>query len=414
MPNIPGSEHLAVIKVVGVGGGGTNAVNRMVEAGVRGVEFMSDADKTIHIGEELTRGLGAGANPQVGCQAAEESRAEIREALAEADMVFVTAGEGGGTGTGAAPIVAEIAREEIGALTVGVVTKPFSFEGRLRRNQADQGIDLLSQKVDTLIVIPNDRLLEIVDKKTSMIDAFRICDDTLRQGIQGVTDLITIPGLINLDFADIRTVMKDAGTAMMGIGISTGENRALDAAQQATSSSLLESSIAGASRVLFSIAGGPDLTLTEVSEAARTVEACADENANIIYGQIIDEELKDAVRITVIATGFKVGAAQSSMDFAPRKDGPRAHEPLHGRGLHPRLPEARPLGERPTFESHGTSQADIAGPPVSGPVLFNRRVPVCGHRRAPGLLSPSGRGERASLRRSQSGRSRGRRLDGRG
>ncbi len=321
MANISGGDHLAVIKVVGVGGGGTNAVNRMVEAGVKGVEFiavntdrqallMSDADKTIHIGEELTRGLGAGANPQVGCQAAEESRAEIREALAEADMVFVTAGEGGGTGTGAAPIVAEIAREEIGALTVGVVTKPFSFEGRLRRNQADQGIDLLSQKVDTLIVIPNDRLLEIVDKKTSMIDAFRICDDTLRQGIQGVTDLITIPGLINLDFADIRTVMKDAGTAMMGIGVATGENRALDAAQQATSSSLLESSIAG----------GPDLTLTEVSEAARTVEACADDNANIIYGQIIDEELRDAVRITVIATGFKVGAAQASMDFAPRKD----------------------------------------------------------------------------------------------
>ena len=235
MPIKIGSEHLAVIKVVGVGGGGTNAVNRMVEAGVRGVEFiavntdrqallMSDADKTIHIGEELTRGLGAGANPEVGCQAAEESRAEIRE-----DMVFVTAGEGGGTGTGAAPIIAEIAREEIGALTVGIVTKPFSFEGRTRRNQADQGIDLLSQKVDTLIVIPNDRLLEIVDKKTSMLDAFRIADDTLRQGIQGVTDLITIPGLINLDFADIRTVMKDAGTAMMGIGLASGENRALDA-----------------------------------------------------------------------------------------------------------------------------------------------------------------------------------------
>ena len=283
MPNKIGSEHLAVIKVVGVGGGGTNAVNRMVEAGVRGVEFiavntdrqallMSDADKTIHIGEELTRGLGAGANPEVGCQAAEESRAEIREALAEADMVFVTAGEGGGTGTGAAPIIAEIAREEIGALTVGIVTKPFSFEGRTRRNQADQGIDLLSQKVDTLIVIPNDRLLEIVDKKTSMLDAFRIADDTLRQGIQGVTDLITIPGLINLDFADIRTVMKDAGTAMMGIGLASGENRALDAAQQATNSNLLEASIAGASRVLFSIAGGPDLTLTEVDAAARTVE----------------------------------------------------------------------------------------------------------------------------------------------
>ena len=280
--NMTGSEHLAVIKVVGVGGGGTNAVNRMVEAGVQGVEFiaintdnqalvMSNADRTIHIGDELTRGLGAGANPEIGCQAAEESRAEIREALGDADMVFVTAGEGGGTGTGAAPIIAEIAREEIGALTVGIVTKPFSFEG---------------------------------------------ADDTLRQGIQGVTDLITIPGLINLDFADIRTVMKDAGTAMMGIGIASGENRALEAAQQATNSSLLEASIAGATRVLFSIAGGPDLTLAEVDEAARTVEACADENANIIYGQIIDERMEDNVRITVIATGFKSQASQSSMDFS--------------------------------------------------------------------------------------------------
>ena len=328
MPNYAG-DSLAVIKVVGVGGGGTNAVNRMVEAGVRGVEFiavntdrqallMSDADITIHIGEELTRGLGAGANPEVGAQAAEESRAQLREALAEADMVFVTAGEGGGTGTGAAPIVAEIARDEIGALTVGIVTKPFTFEGRLRRNQAEQGIELLSQMVDTLIIIPNDRLLEIVDKKTSMVDAFRIADDTLRQGIQGVTDLITIPGLINLDFADIRTVMKDAGTAMMGIGLSSGENRALDAAQQATNSSLLEASIQGASRVLFSIAGGPDLTLTEVSDAARTIEMCADENANIIYGQIIDPEMKDAVRITVIATGFTNAPAQSAMDFSAR------------------------------------------------------------------------------------------------
>lgn len=321
-------SDLAVIKVVGVGGGGTNAVNRMVEAGVRGVEFIavntdrqalntSDADKTIHIGEDLTRGLGAGANPEVGAQAAEESRDEIREALAEADMVFVTAGEGGGTGTGAAPVVAEIAREEIGALTVGVVTKPFSYEGRTRRNQAEEGIELLSQKVDTLIVIPNDRLLEVVDKKTSLVDAFRIADDTLRQGIQGVTDLITIPGLINLDFADIRTVMKDAGTAMMGIGIAQGENRALDAAQQATNSALLETSIAGASRVLFSIAGGPDLTLTEVDAAARTVEACADESANIIYGQIIDESMGDSVRITVIATGFKgENDSQSSLDFS--------------------------------------------------------------------------------------------------
>ena len=328
MPNNIAPDHLAVIKVVGVGGGDTNAVNRMVEAGIKGVEFisvntdrqallMSDADVTIHIGEELTRGLGAGANPEVGCQAAEESRAQIREALAGADMVFVTAGEGGGTGTGGAPVVAEIAREEIGALTVGIVTKPFSFEGRLRRNQAEQGIDLLSQKVDTLIVIPNDRLLEIVEKKTSMLDAFRIADDTLRQGIQGVTDLITIPGLINLDFADIRTVMKDAGSAMMGIGIASGENRAIDAAQQATNSRLLESSIAGATRVLFSIAGGPDLTLAEIAEAANVVEACADDNANIIYGQIIDEAAGDTVRITVIATGFKMNQnRQSGMDFS--------------------------------------------------------------------------------------------------
>ena len=325
MAKTVGSEHLAVIKVVGVGGGGTNAVNRMVEAGLKGVEFiavntdkqallMSQADKTIHIGEELTRGLGAGANPEIGCQAAEESRSEIREALAEADMVFVTAGEGGGTGTGAAPVVAEIAREEIGALTVGIVTKPFGFEGRVRRNQAEQGCDLLSQKVDTLIVIPNDRLLEVIDKKTSALDAFRIADDTLRQGIQGVTDLITIPGLINLDFADIRTVMKDAGTAMMGIGFGTGENRALDAATQAINSNLLEASIQGASRVLFSIAGGSDLTLSEVDAAARTVEACADENANIIYGQIIDDTLGDQIRITVIATGF-ARQSQAAMDF---------------------------------------------------------------------------------------------------
>ncbi len=325
MAKTVGSEHLAVIKVVGVGGGGTNAVNRMVEAGLKGVEFiavntdkqallMSQADKTIHIGEELTRGLGAGANPEIGCQAAEESRSEIREALAEADMVFVTAGEGGGTGTGAAPVVAEIAREEIGALTVGIVTKPFGFEGRVRRNQAEQGCDLLSQKVDTLIVIPNDRLLEVIDKKTSALDAFRIADDTLRQGIQGVTDLITIPGLINLDFADIRTVMKDAGTAMMGIGFGTGENRALDAATQAINSNLLEASLQGASRVLFSIAGGSDLTLAEVDAAARAMEAVVEEDANIIYGQIIDDTLGDQIRITVIATGF-ARQSQAAMDF---------------------------------------------------------------------------------------------------
>lgn len=319
-------NRAANIKVVGVGGGGTNAINRMVEAGIKGVEFiavntdnqalmMSNADKTVHIGEEITRGLGAGANPEIGCQAAEESRDALREVLAEADMVFVTCGEGGGTGTGAAPIVAEIARDEIGALTVGVVTKPFSFEGRLRRNQAEQGVELLGSRVDTMIVIPNDRLLEIVDKKTSMLDAFRLADDTLRQGIQGVTDLITIPGLINLDFADIRTVMKDAGTAMMGIGFGQGESRALDAAQEATNSNLLETSIDGATRVLFSIAGGMDLTLSEVADAARTIESCADENANIIYGQIVDESLGDKVRVTVIATGFKNSPRQTKADF---------------------------------------------------------------------------------------------------
>ena len=325
MSNSMGSEHLAVIKVVGVGGGGTNAVNRMVDAGIKGVEFiavntdkqallLSNADKTIHIGEELTRGLGAGANPEIGCQAAEESRAEIADALAAADMVFVTAGEGGGTGTGAAPVVAEIAREQIGALTVGVVTKPFSFEGRLRRNQAEQGCDLLAQKVDTLIVIPNDRLLEVVDKKTSMLDAFRLADDTLRQGIQGVTDLITIPGLINLDFADIRTVMKDAGTAMMGIGFGSGENRAVEAATEAINSNHRAASNAGASRVLFSIAGGPDLTLAEVDAAARAMESVVDEDANIIYGQIVDESLGDQIRITIIATGF-ARTNQSAIDF---------------------------------------------------------------------------------------------------
>jgi cell division protein FtsZ len=359
MPNNMSPEHLAVIKVVGVGGGGTNAVNRMVEAGIKGVEFIaintdrqalliSDADKTIHIGEELTRGLGAGANPEVGAQAAEESRAVIREALAEADMVFVTAGEGGGTGTGAAPIVAEIAREEIGSLTVGIVTKPFSFEGRLRRNQAEQGIDLLSQKIDTLIVIPNDRLLEIVEKKTSLLDAFRIADDTLRQGIQGVTDLITIPGLINLDFADIRAVMKDAGTALMGIGNASGENRALEAAQQATNSKLLESSIAGASRVLFSIAGGADLTLTEVDEAARTVEACADDNANIIYGQIIDESMGDEVRITVIATGFKGTQNQSVLDFS--------HKDLFASTESVQTPISSQSQSKPTYSSTPTQR----------------------------------------------------------
>ena len=326
MPEYTGSDHLAVIKVVGVGGGGTHAVNRMVEAGVKGVEFiaintdrqallMSDADRTVHIGEELTRGLGAGANPEIGAQAAEESRADIRDALAGADMVFVTAGEGGGTGTGAAPVVAEIAMEEIGALTVGVVTKPFGFEGRKRMNQAEEGVALLAQKVDTLIVVPNDRLLQVIEKRTSMLDAFRIADDILRQGTQGITDLITIPGLINLDFADVRAIMKDAGSAMMGIGIASGENRAADAAKEAISSKLLESSIVGADRILYSITGGSDMSLQEIDEASQIINSAADEDANIIFGTVIDESMGDQIRVTVIATGFDGTEQQASMDF---------------------------------------------------------------------------------------------------
>jgi len=319
MPGVTGTDHLAVIKVVGVGGGGTNAVNRMVEAGIKGVEFiaintdrqallMSDADQTVHIGDSLTRGLGAGANPEIGCQAAEESRSEIRDALAGADMIFITAGEGGGTGTGAAPIVAEISHEEIGALTVGVVTKPFTFEGRKRMQQAEEGIALLSENVDTLIVIPNDRLLDVVEKRTSMLDAFKIADDILRQGTQGITDLITIPGLINLDFADVR--------AMMGIGVSSGETRALEAAQQAISSKLLDSSINGATRILVSITGGSDLTLSEVTEAMDAVTECAAEDANIIIGAVIDDSMGDQVRITVIATGFSSQDSQPTLgDF---------------------------------------------------------------------------------------------------
>jgi cell division protein FtsZ len=307
-------NYLAVIKVVGVGGGGTNAVNRMVDAGLTGCEFiavntdaqalmMSEADMKLHIGSSGTRGLGAGADPAVGLAAAQESRDELKEALKGADMVFVTAGEGGGTGTGAAPIVAELAHE-IGALTVGVVTKPFVFEGRRRAQQAELGIDTLRDKVDTLIVIENDRLLQVVEKKTSVVDAFRMADDILRQGVQGITDLITVPGLVNLDFADVRTIMRDAGSALMGIGIASGENRAAEAARAAVSSPLLETSIEGATGILLNITGGPDIGLFEVNEAAEVVTSAADQNANVIFGAVIDDAAGDAVRVTVIATGF--------------------------------------------------------------------------------------------------------------
>lgn len=307
-------DQFAKIKVIGVGGGGNNAVNRMISSGLQGVEFISvntDAQALIHamapkriqIGEKLTRGLGAGARPEIGEQAAQESREEILEALKGADMVFVTAGMGGGTGTGAAPVVAECARE-VGALTVGVVTKPFGFEGKKRQKQAETGTANLKDKVDTLITIPNDRLLQVVDKKTSMMDAFRIADDVLRQGVQGISDLIAVPGLINLDFADVKSIMSDTGSALMGIGIGKGDNAAVEAAQAAINSPLLETSIQGARGVLLNITGGSNLSLFEVTEASQIIQEAADEEANIIFGSVIDESLNDEVRVTVIATGF--------------------------------------------------------------------------------------------------------------
>jgi cell division protein FtsZ len=308
-------SYLAVIKVVGVGGGGTNAVNRMVDAGLKGVEFiavntdaqalqMCDADIKLQIGAQLTRGLGAGANPDTGYGAANESRDEIKEALKGADMVFVTAGEGGGTGTGAAPVIAEIAKHEIGALTVGVVTRPFMFEGSQRSRQASEGINTLGEQVDTLIVIPNEKLLGIVERRTSILDAFRAADDVLRQGVQGITDLITIPGLINLDFADVRTIMHDAGSALMGIGSASGESRAAEAAKAAISSPLLEQSVEGATGILLNITGGSDLGLFEVNEAAEIIQSAAASDSNIIFGAVIDEGAADDLRVTVIATGF--------------------------------------------------------------------------------------------------------------
>jgi len=313
-------DQFAKIKVIGVGGGGNNAVNRMISSGLKGVEFISvntDAQALVHamapkriqIGEKLTRGLGAGAKPDIGEKAAQESREELLEALKGADMIFVTAGMGGGTGTGAAPVVAECARE-IGALTVGVVTKPFTFEGRKRFKQAESGIANLKANVDTLITIPNDRLLQVVDKKTSMMDAFRIADDVLRQGVQGISDLIAVPGLINLDFADVKAIMCDAGSALMGIGEGSGDNAAVAAAQAAINSPLLETSIQGARGVLLNITGGPNLSLFEVNEASEIISEAAHEDANIIFGSVIDESLDDVVRVTVIATGFDDGTMQ--------------------------------------------------------------------------------------------------------
>jgi len=310
-------NYLALIKVVGVGGGGSNAVNRMVDAGLSGCEFiaintdaqallMCDADVKMPIGSDVTRGLGAGADPAVGRAAAGESRDELKEALKGADMVFVTAGEGGGTGTGGAPIVAELS-QELGALTVGVVTKPFSFEGRRRAEVASVGVDELREHVDTLIVIENDRLLQVVEKRTSIMDAFKMADDVLRQGVQGITDLITIPGLVNLDFADVRTIIIEAGSALLGIGAASAENRASEAPREAVSSPLLESSIEGATGILLNVTGGANIGLFEVNEAAQVVTSAADQNANVIFGAVIDDELGEEVRVTVIATGFGPG-----------------------------------------------------------------------------------------------------------
>jgi cell division protein FtsZ len=325
-------ESFARIKVIGCGGGGSNAVNRMIAGGVRGVEFitlntdaqalqLSSADIKLQIGEKLTRGLGAGANPEIGKKAAEESRDLIENALRGADMVFVTAGMGGGTGTGAAPVVAEIAKE-LGALTVGVVTRPFSFEGRKRSNQGELGINALKEKVDTLIVIPNDRLLEIVDKNTPMLEAFREADNILRQGVQGISDLIAVPGLINLDFADVKTIMTERGSALMGIGVGSGENRAAEAARRAISSPLLETSIDGARGVLMNITGGTNLSLYEVNEAADIVSSAADPDVNMIFGAVINEDLKNELVVTVIATGFEHTQRPSEAPRRPQQSVP--------------------------------------------------------------------------------------------
>ncbi|WP_338813057.1 cell division protein FtsZ [Dermacoccus nishinomiyaensis] len=361
-------NYLAVIKVVGIGGGGVNAINRMIEVGLKGVEFiaintdaqallMSDADVKLDVGRELTRGLGAGADPEVGRQAAEDHAEEIEEVLKGADMVFVTAGEGGGTGTGGAPVVAKIARG-LGALTIGVVTRPFTFEGRRRANQAELGISALREEVDTLIVIPNDRLLSISDRAVSMLDAFRSADQVLLSGVQGITDLITTPGLINLDFADVKSVMQGAGSALMGIGSARGEDRAVQAAELAISSPLLEASIDGAHGVLLSVQGGSDLGLFEINEAARLVQEAAHPEANIIFGAVIDDALGDEVRVTVIAAGFDGGAPQKRNDERPAQQG----------GAQQRPAQQQTSAQMPSQQAKQSYQPQAAAPATIKPV----------------------------------------------
>lgn len=367
-------NYLAVIKVVGIGGGGVNAINRMIEVGLKGVEFiaintdaqallMSDADVKLDVGRELTRGLGAGADPEVGKKAAEDHAEEIEEVIKGADMVFVTAGEGGGTGTGGAPVVAKIAKS-LGALTVGVVTRPFTFEGRRRANQAESGISALRDEVDTLIVIPNDRLLSISDRAVSMLDAFRSADQVLLSGVQGITDLITTPGLINLDFADVKSVMQGAGSALMGIGSARGEDRAVQAAELAISSPLLEASIDGAHGVLLSIQGGSDLGLFEINEAARLVQEAAHPEANVIFGTVIDDALGDEVRVTVIAAGFDGGAPTPRHDeraLGQVQSGGRNQQPQQQATAQPaRAQQAAPAQQAPAQQHAPQQPAPVA------------------------------------------------------
>ncbi|MEV4878357.1 cell division protein FtsZ [Streptomyces cyaneofuscatus] len=366
-------NYLAVIKVIGVGGGGVNAINRMIEVGLKGVEFiaintdaqallMSDADVKLDVGRELTRGLGAGANPAVGRKAAEDHREEIEEVLKGADMVFVTAGEGGGTGTGGAPVVANIARS-LGALTIGVVTRPFTFEGRRRANQAEDGIAELREEVDTLIVIPNDRLLSISDRQVSVLDAFKSADQVLLSGVQGITDLITTPGLINLDFADVKSVMSEAGSALMGIGSARGDDRAVAAAEMAISSPLLEASIDGARGVLLSISGGSDLGLFEINEAAQLVSEAAHPEANIIFGAVIDDALGDEVRVTVIAAGFDGGQPPTRRESALGGNTNKREEPAAQ--ARPSAESVRPSGGLGSVPPREESPAPAEPAPAS-------------------------------------------------
>ena len=384
-------NYLAVIKVVGIGGGGVNAINRMIEAGLKGVEFiaintdaqallMSDADVKLDVGRDLTRGLGAGADPEVGRRAAEDHAEEIEEVLKGADMVFVTAGEGGGTGTGGAPVVAKIAKG-LGALTIGVVTRPFTFEGRRRANQAETGIGSLREEVDTLIVIPNDRLLSISDRNVSMLDAFRSADQVLLSGVQGITDLITTPGLINLDFADVKSVMSGAGSALMGIGSSRGEERAVQAAEAAISSPLLEASIDGAHGVLLSVQGGSDLGLFEINEAARLVQEAAHPDANIIFGAVIDDALGDEVRVTVIAAGFDGGTPQKRTDeraLGTVVSRPGVPAPAAGARPAPAAPaeSAGQAAPAPTPAASGAPAAEPADAPAAEPAPAQTAQPA--------------------------------------